>query len=503
MACHQEHDLVGVVGGQPNALSQFLDERDALDDVAVAPALADVVQQHAEHQQIRPLDVVQHVRRFRLGRLPRRQRLEILHGEQRVLVDGELVIDVVLDEAGRGVPLGQVPPEESELVHLAEGLRHPSRAPARLSLLLTAALVVGFSATASGADEPVPSQQEVDRARAEAQQARRDVGAVRADLAMAASEIETAQVEAAMAAEAYNGALYELEQARAAAADARRAAKQATGAVRSQQEAYGEALVRSYQSAPTVAGVAAMVAADGVTDFVEQRVTMDNAVDALEGRYDSFRASATVAELSSGRASDAEATAARMETEARGLRDRAADSAATAEQRAVELTARKDQLITEMAELEGISVGLARTRQTALEERARVEAEAARRAEQRRREVQADNERRATEAAARRERAEQARRERERAEREKRTASRTTPRTPEPRPTATRAPAPEPTVRTDATPPAPASGAAAAIAFAEAQLGEPYVWGAAGPDAWDCSGLTARAWPAGGKTLPH
>ena len=130
MSCHQEHDLVGVVGGQPDALRQFLAERDALGDVAVAPPLADVVEQHAEHQQIRPLDVVQHVRRFGLRRLPRRQRLEILHGEQRVLVGGELVIDVVLDEAGQRLPLGQVPPEESELVHLAEGLRHPPPASA-------------------------------------------------------------------------------------------------------------------------------------------------------------------------------------------------------------------------------------------------------------------------------------------------------------------------------------------------------------------------------------
>jgi cell wall-associated NlpC family hydrolase len=46
-------------------------------------------------------------------------------------------------------------------------------------------------------------------------------------------------------------------------------------------------------------------------------------------------------------------------------------------------------------------------------------------------------------------------------------------------------------------------GAAAAIAYAEAQLGKPYRWGAAGPDAFDCSGLTMRAWQAGGVALPR
>jgi peptidoglycan DL-endopeptidase CwlO len=41
------------------------------------------------------------------------------------------------------------------------------------------------------------------------------------------------------------------------------------------------------------------------------------------------------------------------------------------------------------------------------------------------------------------------------------------------------------------------------MAFAKAQVGEPYVWAAAGPDAWDCSGLTMAAWAAGGVSLPH
>ncbi|MFN8076274.1 MAG: NlpC/P60 family protein [Kineosporiaceae bacterium] len=45
--------------------------------------------------------------------------------------------------------------------------------------------------------------------------------------------------------------------------------------------------------------------------------------------------------------------------------------------------------------------------------------------------------------------------------------------------------------------------AARAIRFACAQLGEPYRWGAAGPGAWDCSGLTMGAWAAAGVGLPH
>ena len=41
------------------------------------------------------------------------------------------------------------------------------------------------------------------------------------------------------------------------------------------------------------------------------------------------------------------------------------------------------------------------------------------------------------------------------------------------------------------------------VAFAQAQLGEPYVWGASGPNQWDCSGLTMRAYKEVGINLPH
>ncbi|MEV8417098.1 NlpC/P60 family protein [Streptomyces niveus] len=43
----------------------------------------------------------------------------------------------------------------------------------------------------------------------------------------------------------------------------------------------------------------------------------------------------------------------------------------------------------------------------------------------------------------------------------------------------------------------------AAIEYATAQIGKPYVWGAEGPASFDCSGLTSEAWRAAGKVIPR
>ncbi|MFF5830676.1 NlpC/P60 family protein [Streptomyces bacillaris] len=42
-----------------------------------------------------------------------------------------------------------------------------------------------------------------------------------------------------------------------------------------------------------------------------------------------------------------------------------------------------------------------------------------------------------------------------------------------------------------------------AIAYAIEQIGKPYVWGAEGPDSFDCSGLTSQAWAAAGRPVPR
>ncbi|MFF9816703.1 NlpC/P60 family protein [Streptomyces sp. NPDC014006] len=42
-----------------------------------------------------------------------------------------------------------------------------------------------------------------------------------------------------------------------------------------------------------------------------------------------------------------------------------------------------------------------------------------------------------------------------------------------------------------------------AVAFATAQIGKPYEWGAEGPRTFDCSGLTSQAWAHAGQPIPR
>lgn len=78
---------------------------------------------------------------------------------------------------------------------------------------------------------------------------------------------------------------------------------------------------------------------------------------------------------------------------------------------------------------------------------------------------------------------------------------------PTPSPSNTPAPAPSPSPSPTSTPaPAPSSNgtqADKAVAFAYAQIGKPYVWGATGPNAYDCSGLVQAAWAAAGVSIPR
>ncbi|MGZ5405276.1 MAG: C40 family peptidase [Nocardioides sp.] len=338
------------------------------------------------------------------------------------------------------------------------------------------------SGPAASADEGrTPSRQEVRDARAAARDTARDVTTVQAELASANALLQQSAVKAAQATEAWNGARYRLDQARQAAVAAQDRAGIARTDVDRQQDAYADALITSYEMAPALTAVASMVHADGISTVVEQTTTMRATESALDTRYGGFLAASTLAGVALDQATDAAAEAQALQVEAREARDAARAAAAAAAAEAQAVASRKTALIAELAELQDISVRLAEQRQADLEQRA---AEAAAEAA-----AQAADEQAAQEAA---EQAPAEAEQQEQADGQEPAPQQPAPQQPEPE-------QPEP----EQPAPAPSGGASAAISFARAQLGEPYRWGAAGPDAWDCSGLTMGAWSAGGSGLPH
>ncbi len=57
--------------------------------------------------------------------------------------------------------------------------------------------------------------------------------------------------------------------------------------------------------------------------------------------------------------------------------------------------------------------------------------------------------------------------------------------------------------RPPAATPTPSNRGERALAFARAQLGKPYKYGAEGPNAYDCSGLAQAAWASAGVSIPR
>lgn len=75
--------------------------------------------------------------------------------------------------------------------------------------------------------------------------------------------------------------------------------------------------------------------------------------------------------------------------------------------------------------------------------------------------------------------------------------------TPAPTPTPTPTPTPAPPPPAPAPAPSVLPAATVALNFALSQVGKPYIWGATGPDGYDCSGLTQTSYRQAGIYLPR
>lgn len=347
-------------------------------------------------------------------------------------------------------------------------------------------------ASSSTSPTTVPSEAQVGRARATVAQKQQKVAQLEAALVAATVRMETASIQAAMAAESYNGAMWRLDEARKASRAAAERSRQAALDVERQRSGIVSLVTDSYQNGTELNSATAMLSDEGPKGLMNSYAVVESAGDSMEARYDTFRSASTRARSHVEKAERAQDHQALLATEARGLAVAAGQAATVAGAAANQITQQRQQLVHAVAAAENISVELATRRQSGTERVAQEKAAAAARAGQVARPAvlqrAADEARAEAEAAA--ETARETRKERGPG------AGSTSGPSPIPGPVAAPAPIADPA-------PNKATAVSRTIAYAKAQLGKPYLWAAAGPSSFDCSGLTMMAWARAGKLLPH
>ena len=363
---------------------------------------------------------------------------------------------------------------------------------ATVVLAATAALACGMTPVLTASAKPVyPSAKEVQDAKAAASGKAGQVSAVQAQYAAASARLAEVQARAEMAAERYNGARVLLQQRTDAA---RSASRQASAAGRTAQVAsdkVGQLAAQAYmQGGGSFSGLETILSSKGPQEVIDRASGMAVVSDLRTQVLQEASASSVVAGVLQRQAARAQAQQLAAAQAAEAARAQAQSMAAAAQAQTAAIQRQQAQLVAQLATLRHTSAALEGQRPAGLKAEAEARAAAA---------AKAAAERRAREAA-RQAAAREAAREaaaRKAASRQQRSSTRH--QAPAPAPVVVAPPAPAPV-----DPPARRSGGVGAVlAYAQAQMGEPYVWGAEGPGSWDCSGLTMKAWQQAGVYLSH
>jgi cell wall-associated NlpC family hydrolase len=360
-----------------------------------------------------------------------------------------------------------------------------------VSLVSTMGLIA-VPAQADPKPPVIPSQSTVDAAKKAAAAKAAQVSAIEQQLASAGARLEQLGVQAAKAGEIYNGAMYRLQQAQAEAKAAGDRADKAEKTLAVQRQQIGRFAAASYQGGGDLAKLGPLFTADGPQQLLDSAGAARSVSQAMQGSYLRYTASQVVTNAFKLQ-KDQAVTKVQAATDEAAKAKQAAE-AAEAEQRSAvaSIGVQRQQQIAQLAVLRNTSVQVANQRQRGLEElaRQRAAALAAKKAEELRRRIAA---REAAEARAAREEAARKARE-EKNDQKKHPGKKKAPKKHKPGTGGG---------NNDGGSGHNSRGARAAIDFALAQLGEPYIWAAAGPSSWDCSGLTMGAWKKAGVQLPH
>ncbi len=349
-------------------------------------------------------------------------------------------------------------------------MRTSARGAIAAFVALAAILGCVTSASADHHPNPYPTKAQVQAAQAAVAKKAGAVATIQAELVAANTRLQIAGDRAGAAAEAYNGAVWQLGQAKAATAQAAAAARAAQARVDAQRSTIAAMVAQTYQDGSELNGITALMGASSPSDVMNRWGALDSVSSSMQAHFDAYTALNGLAAAAKQKAASALKAQQKLTVIAAARRDAAASAAAGAQMESNAIAVQRTQLIAALAKAQQISITLASQRQSALEQTAKARAEAAARA----RAIAAAKAAAAAAAAA-----------------------------------AKAANGDDsgggyvPPSNGPIFPVAPTAAAARAIAFAKAQLGEPYVWAAAGPNSWDCSGLTMMAWRQGGVYLPH
>ena len=334
-------------------------------------------------------------------------------------------------------------------------MRSGAAAVAAFATIVTSAV----AAQAAIGHHPYPSQQQVDRAQAQVNAKLKGVKAIEAALANAESAAQRANTQAEIAAERYNGAMWKLSLAQAASKKAAAAAQAASKRVSDQRDNIGRLAAQSYQNSTDFTSLNAVLGGTTPTEMLQRSGVVQMANAPMQAAFAEFQRLSDQAKVAQTKAQRAELAQQSLANQATVAKNQAAGAAAAAQQTASAVSSQRDVLLRRLAQAEHVSYTLATERQNALEAIARARAAARARAE-------ALARARAAAAAA-------------------------------------AAGHSSGGGGGSYVPPANIHGIDRVIAFARAQLGKPYVWAGAGPDVWDCSGLTMMAFRQIGISMPH